>query len=92
MSAGKLHRCLILEGAVLSTLLPGTVSACAVCFGDPESAMTHGVNMAIITMGGVTGSVLGGLALFFFHIRKRSNLLGRHKNNGQTIKTKGRWF
>jgi len=45
--------------------------ACATCFGAPDSSMTQGMNMAIITLLGVTGAVLGGfIATIVYFIRR----------------------
>lgn len=46
--------------------------ACATCFGDPGSAMTQGMNLAIITMLGVTALVLGGCAAGIWMLAKRA--------------------
>ena len=42
----------------------GAASACSVCFGDPNDAQSHGMNMAILTLLGVTGGVLGTVVAF----------------------------
>ena len=31
---------------------------CAVCYGDPESLMSHGMNMGVLTLMGFIGFVL----------------------------------
>jgi hypothetical protein len=44
--------------------------ACAVCFGDPNSPMTHGAKLAVFFMLGVVGVVLTsivGIAIFWTH-------------------------
>ena len=51
--------------------------ACPNCYGDPESAMTDGMNMAIISLLGITGSVLAGLVGFFIFLRRRFRLLNQ---------------
>ncbi|NIP18746.1 MAG: hypothetical protein GWM87_11760 [Xanthomonadales bacterium] len=48
-----------------------TVIACATCYGDPGSPMTRGLNLAIITMLGVTALVLGGCAMFMVVLARR---------------------
>lgn len=70
-------------------LAPEVTRACAVCFGDPESPMTDGINLAILTLVGVTGSVLGGFVAFFLHLRKRARLFSRPKPNGKALKLGG---
>lgn len=47
--------------AFASLVIVGTASACSVCFGDPDDPQSHGMNMAILTLLGVTGSVLGSI-------------------------------
>ena len=46
---------------VVSLVAVGAASACSVCFGDPDDPQSHGMNMAILTLLGVTGSVLGSI-------------------------------
>lgn len=55
-------------------LIPQLGRACAVCFGDPNSSMNLGVNAAIITLGGFTGTVFGGLIFLMLKIRKNIRL------------------
>jgi heme/copper-type cytochrome/quinol oxidase subunit 2 len=52
-------------------LIP-TVLACATCFGAPDSAQTQGANMAIFTLLGVTGVVLGGFAWMIVYLVRRA--------------------
>ena len=44
--------------SILIALIPGYVFPCAVCYGNPESPMTHGMNMGVLTLMGFIGSVL----------------------------------
>jgi hypothetical protein len=53
-------------------LLPQSVFACATCFGDPNSSLTHGMNMAIATLLGVTGAVLGGFLAMIIYLARRA--------------------
>ena len=53
-------------------LIPETVSACSVCFGaPPDHPMTESLDLAIIALIGVTGTVLGGISAFFFYLARR---------------------
>lgn len=55
----------ILIGVIALALLLTASSptlACAVCFGDPESPMTHGAQSGILVMLLITYSLLIGLA------------------------------
>jgi hypothetical protein len=50
-------------------------NACPNCYGDPNSSMTAGMNMAIISLLGITGGVLAGFTAFFVFLRRRFRLL-----------------
>lgn len=89
MSKNNPHHLLISSFIIIWVLFPDLLNACAVCFGDPESSMVQGVNMAILTMGGVTGSVLGGFVLFYYQIKKRFKLTGKYKENDHIMNRKG---
>ncbi len=51
--------------------------ACPNCYGDPESSATEGMNMAIMSLLGVTGGVLVSIAGFFLYLRRRLRLLNQ---------------
>ena len=53
---------------------PRTAFACPVCFGQSDSPMALGTNMAVFFMLGVTGAVLAGFAAFFIHLMRRAKL------------------
>ena len=55
-----------------------TALACSTCFGDPDAPQTHAMNMAILFMLGVVGTLLGLFAAFFVHLRIRA----KHGANG----------
>ena len=42
----------------LIILLSSVVFPCAVCYGNPESPMSHGMNMGVLTLLGFIGFVL----------------------------------
>jgi len=48
--------------------------SCPVCFGALDDPATNGMNIAIFTLLGVTGSVLAALISFLLRIRKLSRL------------------
>jgi hypothetical protein len=53
--------------------------ACSVCYGDPNSPITKGVEAGVLVLLGVVGTVLFGLAsLLLFWVRRAANL----ENNG----------
>ena len=59
--------------AALLTAQP--VLACSVCYGDPNSAMTHGAQAGVLVLLGVVGVVLTGLvSLLVFWMRRAANL------------------
>jgi hypothetical protein len=74
---------------LLSTLalvaLPRAAFACPVCFGQSDSPLAHGTNMAIFFMLGVTGSVLTGFASFIFYLVRRARLVA----TGDSLNEKG---
>ena len=37
---------------ILINLLPGILFPCAVCYGNPESPLSHGMNMGVLTLMG----------------------------------------
>ena len=49
--------------------------ACPVCYGVTDASTIAGVNLAIVALLGVTGSVLAGFASFFLFVRKRSRMV-----------------
>ena len=55
--------------------VPRAVLACPVCFGQSDSPMAAGVNMAVFFMLGVTGSVLAGFAGFIIYLMRRAKLV-----------------
>ncbi len=71
-------RLIVLASVILAaSLIPHSAQSCPICYGDPDSPMTQGMNMAIFSLLGVTGSVLGGLVLFFLYVRRRSLMIHR---------------
>lgn len=55
-------------------LTTGSAWACPVCYGSTDASTIAGVNLAILALLGVTGSVLAGFGSFFLRIRKRSRM------------------
>ena len=79
-----MNRIIILT-LVTIILLMENLSACATCFGAPDAPMTKGMNMAILTLLGVTGSVMGMAGTMFIVLRRRARML-REKLNDNSIK------
>jgi hypothetical protein len=53
---------------------PRAALACPVCFGQSDSPMAWGTNMAIFFMLGVTGAVLAGFGGFIVYLMRRARL------------------
>jgi len=70
---------IILMAMVAVALMIATQAApaCPSCYGEPDSQVTHGMNMAIVSLLGITGGVLAGFIAFFVHLRKRARMLQR---------------
>lgn len=61
--------------AFLVAIVPQLVQACPVCFGDPSSPMTKGVDNGIVFLLAVIGFVqLGFVALFVTFWRRARHL------------------
>ena len=56
--------------------MPTPASACAVCFGDPESQIAKGASWSVIALLGIVMIVLTGFAAFFVFIAKRAREVG----------------
>ena len=59
---------------LLLLMMPDIVLACGSCYGAADSSATNGMNFAILSMLGITGSVLAGMASFFLFLRKRAKV------------------
>ena len=74
------NRKALLGAAIVAALLLWglqNAQACPNCYGDPQSPLTDGINMAIVSLLAVTGSVLGGVMAFFLFLRRRLHLFNR---------------
>lgn len=80
---GKLRNWLLLASVVMLFGVPqNTVHACAVCFGAADSSQTAGMNMAMITLLGVTGTVFCGIGACIFTFRRRILAIEREAHCG----------
>lgn len=50
-----------------------SAQACSVCFGDPDSDLTKGLNAGVLALLIVVSMVLAGFAAFFVFIARRSS-------------------
>lgn len=76
----KTRGCSWLVGLSFLLLTGGyTAFSCPVCFGALDDPATNGLNIAIFTLLGVTGTVLAGFVTFFLKIRKLSRASATEK-------------
>ena len=58
---------------VLAMLAPAKIFACAACFGpNIDSPMADGMNWAILALGAVLTTVLGGFLTFLIYAIRKS--------------------
>ena len=64
--------------------VPRVTLACPVCFGNPDSAQTKGVQAGIFALLAVTVAMLASIAGFFFiYLRRRIRMF--EESNGGTF-------
>ncbi len=70
---------LVLAGCIIAALhvLQDIALACPTCYGDPSSSEVQGMKWAILSLLGITGTVLVGLSALFLYLRKRAIELNR---------------
>ena len=57
---------------IILSLIPGALFPCAVCYGDPEALMSHGMNMGVLTLLGFIIFILLIVAFSIFTISMRT--------------------
>ena len=62
-------------------MLPSAVYPCAVCFGDPESPMTDGMNKAIIFLLSIISFILISVILIVSYFYRRSKIINSNLRN-----------
>jgi hypothetical protein len=67
---------LLLAVSILVILSQHVALACPVCFGALDDPATNGLNYAIFTLLGVTGSILAVFFSFVLRLRRLSRLVG----------------
>ena len=60
---------------IIFNLIPGALFPCAVCYGNPEAPMTHGMNMGVLTLLGFIIFILLVVAYSIFTISMRAKKL-----------------
>ncbi len=56
----------------LAVWLPVSASACAVCYGEPDSPAARGLSWAIAALGVMVMSVLAGAVAFFVQAGRKA--------------------
>ena len=74
-----LTRAAFLPAFLIASWVSGPAWACAVCFGNPESPQTLGMQYAMLALLAVVLSVLLSLAMFFVYLLRRSKKYEREK-------------
>ena len=60
---------------IILSLIPGALFPCAVCYGNPEAPMSHGLNMGVLTLLGFIIFILLIIAYSIFIISMRTKKL-----------------
>ena len=66
------RRRVLATAAAMVIVFSSNVFACPVCFGAEETSVIDGTKLGILALLGVTLTVQGGFAGFFFYLRKRA--------------------
>jgi hypothetical protein len=80
----KLNVQLILITAAL-LIVPAVLSACPVCYGNPDSPMTKSSNNAILFMIGVIGFVQVGFIAMFWSFWRRARAMRRLRESFRLV-------
>ena len=89
MSCSRGIRWLIGFAALCLSFVPGSVLACAACFGKSDSSLAKGMNWGIASLLVVVISVLGGIASFFIYIARKSAMVDASMSRNPAESTKG---
>ena len=57
---------------IILSFIPGMLFPCAVCYGNPEAPMSHGMNMGVLTLLGFIGFILCMVLFSIFSISNRT--------------------
>ncbi|HSI83507.1 MAG: hypothetical protein ACAI35_16100 [Candidatus Methylacidiphilales bacterium] len=63
---------LLLAAVLLTLALPGTASACPVCYGAPGTQVTEAIDTAVLFMLGVVMVMLGSAGAFIWYLRGKA--------------------
>ena len=62
---------------ILINFLPGILFPCAVCYGNPESPLSHGMNMGVLTLMGFIVFILVIIAFSIISISIKTKKLNK---------------
>ena len=83
----KNHLTILVALLTLAVLaMPESASACAACYGASDSPLAKGMNMGILFLLGVIGSVLVGITAFFIFVARNSARLAAAQSQIPTDK------
>jgi heme/copper-type cytochrome/quinol oxidase subunit 2 len=72
--------------ALSSAVIVATpAAACAVCYGDPDAAMSAGLNNAVAFLLGIVAVVQVGFVALFWSFRRRAKERARRKASLEVI-------
>jgi hypothetical protein len=71
--------------AIAILLVPAVLSACPVCYGNPDSPMTKSSNNAILFMIGVIGFVQVGFIAMFWSFWRRAKAMRRLRESFRLV-------
>lgn len=71
--------------AVTMALLPELLHACPVCYGEPNSPLTKGVDNAVFFLLGIVGLVQVGFVGLFVSFWLRARALARRREQFRVI-------
>ncbi len=72
-SARPTFRQLALLAGAAALAAPRTALACAACYGASDAPMAQGMNWGILSLLGIIGTVLAGVAGFFVYLAVRAS-------------------
>jgi hypothetical protein len=81
MTLARRHVGVLLLLLILQVTGICTAISCPSCYGAEDSAATEGMNLAILSLLGVTSSVLVSVVAFFLYLRNRALRLNRRFTN-----------
>lgn len=77
---------LLKTAALALAFAPGSLRACATCFGDPNSAEVKGISMGILVLLGVVFMILGFIAAFMIYLARRSRWMPINHSAGPGVR------